>query len=68
VPTVVRVPALSGHVNVVPGSISVSLLGQSLAFAATCDNLSLDGTSLMGQQTAFNLGGQPRHDLQFACR
>jgi hypothetical protein len=67
VPTVVRVPALSGQVEVGSGAIRLTLLGQSVAFSASCDSLSLDGATLIGRQTAFNLGGQPKHDLQIAC-
>jgi hypothetical protein len=68
VPALVRVPALSGQVEVGSGSIKLTLLGQSVAFAASCDSLSLDGSTLMGRQTTVNLGAQPKHDLQIACR
>jgi hypothetical protein len=64
----VRVPALSGQVEVGSGSIRVTLVGQSVAFSAACDSLSLDGSTLLGRQTTFNLGAQPTHELQIACR
>jgi hypothetical protein len=44
------------------------MLGQSLVFEATCDQLDLDGTALVGRGANFNLGDRPRHDLRFACR
>jgi hypothetical protein len=67
-PTVVRVPRLSGLVVAAPGAIDVSLLGQTMHIAATCDRLELDGATLLGRQTGFDLGARQRHDLQFACR
>jgi hypothetical protein len=68
IPAVVRVPALSGRVEYAPGSISVTVFGQSMVFSAACDRLDLDGTALVGRQMTFNLGDRPRHDLRFACR
>ena len=50
------------------GTIDVSLLGQTMHIAATCDRLELDGATLLGRQTGFDLGARPRHDVQFACR
>src|SRR5439155_17051655 len=67
VPALVRVPALSGQVEVGSGSVRLTLLGQSVAFSTSCDSLSLDGSTLIGRQTAVNLGAQPKHDLQIAC-
>jgi hypothetical protein len=69
-PTLVRVPRLSGliKVNAAPGAIDVSLLGQTLHIAATCDRLELDGATLLGRSTGFDLGASARHDVQFACR
>jgi hypothetical protein len=67
-PAVVRVPRLSGLVSATPGTIDVSLLGQTMHIAATCDRLELDGATLLGRQTGFDLGARARHDVQFACR
>ena len=68
VPTALRVPALSGLVEHAPGAIGVTLFGQSMVLNAACDALELDGATLVGRQTTFNLGDRPRHDLRFACR
>jgi hypothetical protein len=67
-PAVVRIPRLSGLVSAAPGAIDVSLLGQTMHIAATCDRLELDGATLLGRQTGFDLGARQRHDVQFACR
>jgi hypothetical protein len=67
VPTVVRVPRLSGDVAASTSAITVSMLGQSMSFAAHCQSLDLDGTSLLGRQTTFNIGARQRHDLRIAC-
>ena len=48
-------------------AVRLTLLGQSVAFSTSCDSLSLDGSTLIGRQTAVNLGAQPKHDLQIAC-
>ena len=68
VPTVVRVPRLSGLVDARPGAIQIALLGQSIHIPATCDRLDLDGATLLGRSTGFDLGVRPRHEVQFACR
>jgi len=67
VPTVVRVPRLSGDVAASVGSITVSMLGQSMTFAANCQSLDLDGATLLGRQTTVSLGARQRHELRLAC-
>jgi hypothetical protein len=68
VPTVVRVPRLSGLVDATSGAIQISLLGQTIGIPASCDRLDLDGSTLLGRPTGFDLGARPRHYVQFACR
>jgi hypothetical protein len=68
VPTVVRVPGLSAEVTAATGGISVTVLGQTMNLTAACDNLELDGATLLGRRTSVDLGQRSRHDLAFACR
>jgi hypothetical protein len=68
VPTVVRVPRLSGVVNASTGAIDLSMLGQTVHITATCDRLDLDGTTLLGHSTSFDFASGGRHNVSFACR
>jgi hypothetical protein len=68
VPAVVRVPRLSGTVLAAGGAIDLSFLGQNLHIAASCDRLDLNGASVLGRATSFDLGQGARHEVQFACR
>ena len=67
VPTMIRVPRLSGLVETSAGAIQLSLLGQSIHIAASCDRLDLDGATLLGRTSQVDLGARPRHEVQFAC-
>ena len=68
VPTVIRMPRLSGVVAAAPGGISISMLGQTMGIAASCDRLDMNGSTLLGRTTDFDLGARPRHEVQFNCR
>lgn len=68
IPTVVRVPRMSGVVDATSGAVQITLLGQTIGIRATCDRLDLDGSTLLGRPTGFDLGARPRHDVQFLCR
>lgn len=67
VPTVVRMPRLCGVVQAAPGAIQISMLGQSMGIAANCDRLDMNGSTLLGRTTDFDLGARPRREVQFAC-
>jgi len=67
VPTVVRVPRLSGDVAASSGSITVTMLGQSMTFAANCQSLDLDGATLLGRQTTVTFGARQQHEVRIAC-
>ena len=68
VPTVVRLPRMSGMVDASASAIQISMLGQTIGIAANCDRLELDGSTLLGRSTGFDLGSRARHDVQFTCR
>jgi len=68
VPAVVRVPRLTGVVAAAPGAIDLSFLGQTMHIAASCDRLDMNGTSLLGHSTTFDLGQGSRTEVHFACR
>jgi hypothetical protein len=68
VPTVIRMPRLSGAVAAAPGALQISMLGQTMGIAANCDRLDMNGSTLLGRTTDFDLGARPRHEVQFACR
>jgi hypothetical protein len=67
VPAVVRVPRLSGIVAAAPGAIDLSVLGQTLHIAASCDRLDMNGASLLGRSTNFELAEGSRTEVHFAC-
>ncbi len=67
VPTVVRVPKLSGIVRTSSSAVDLSLLGQTMHFDASCDRLDLNGASLLGRSIFFDLAATSRTELQFAC-
>ncbi len=68
VPAVVRVPRLSGMVAAAHGAIDLSFLGQTLHIAANCDRLDLNGASLLGRATSFDLAQGSRTEVHFNCR